>query len=72
MMFLSMLNVKLLSFISLSDAKVRDLSARVYSTKPSLSHAFTDVLRHAKIFSTLKLFQNITYLFCISCNFIYF
>lgn len=37
-------------FISLCDAEVRDLSARVYG------HAFTDALRHAEIFSTLKLF----------------
>lgn len=59
-------------YFSLSDAEVRDLSARVYSTKPSVSHAFADALRHAKIFSTLQLFQNISYLFCITYDFIYF
>ena len=57
-MFFRMLNVKNVSLISLSDAEVRDLSARVYSAKPSVSHA-----RHAEIFSTLKLFQH--NLFCI-------
>lgn len=50
MAFLSMLNVKcqIVCFISLSDAKIRDLSACVYSTKPSVCHAVADDLRHAK------------------------
>ena len=52
-------------YFSLSDAKVRDSSARIYSTKPSVCLAFTDELRHAKMFSTPKLFRNVTYLFCI-------
>lgn len=44
---------QIVSFISPSDAKVRDLSARVYGTKASVCHAFTVELRHAEnIFNT--------------------
>lgn len=47
---------QIVSFIP-SDAKVSDLSARVYSTKPSVCHAFTDELRHAKILQHLSYFN---------------
>ncbi len=62
---------QVVSFISLSDANVRALSAHVRNTEPSVCHAVRDKLRHANIFSTPKLFQSISYLFYITYNFIY-